>query len=76
MQRQTRRSATTRSSASSLTIVQQQGRPSPSPEVPSKNVNAVETLVGDYWSRAVADDGSPKDLANELLEQLVPLLKG
>jgi multiple sugar transport system substrate-binding protein len=58
------------------TIVQQQGRPSPSPEVPSKNVNAVETLVGDYWSRAVANDGSPKDLANELLDQLVPLLKG
>ncbi|WP_395244074.1 extracellular solute-binding protein [Agromyces sp. MMS24-K17] len=57
-------------------IVQQQGRPSPSPEVPSKNVNDVEVLVGNYWSKAIAGDGSPDQLADELLDQLVPLLKG
>lgn len=57
-------------------IVQKQGRPSPSPEVPSKNVNAVESLVGDYWSRAVASDGTPEQLAADLITELVPLLKG
>jgi multiple sugar transport system substrate-binding protein len=57
-------------------IVQEQGRPSPSPEVPSKNVNEVEGLVGDFWSKAVAGDGSPQQLADDLLTQLVPLLKG
>ena len=57
-------------------IVQKQGRPSPSPEVPSKNVNEVEGLVGDFWSKAVAGDGSPQQLADDLLTQLVPLLKG
>ena len=57
-------------------IVQNQGRPSPSPEVPSKNVNDVETLVGNYWSKAVAGDGAPDALAAELLEQLTPLLQG
>ena len=57
-------------------IVQTQGRPSPSPEVPSKNVNEVENLVGDYWSRAVANDGTPQQLADDLIAQLLPLLKG
>ena len=57
-------------------IVQDQGRPSPSPQVPSKNVNDVETLVGNYWSKAVAGDGKPDALAEELLQQLTPLLKG
>lgn len=57
-------------------IVQQQGRPSPSPEVPSKNVNEVEGLVGDFWSKAVAGDGAPEQLADDLMTQLVPLLKG
>lgn len=57
-------------------IVQKQGRPSPSPDVPSKNVNDVENLVGNYWSRAVARDGSPDDLANDLIGELTPLLKG
>jgi len=57
-------------------IVQQQGRPSPSPEVPSKNVNEVEGLVGDFWSKAVASDGAPAQLADDLMTQLVPLLKG
>ncbi len=57
-------------------IVQKQGRPSPSPQVPSKNVNEVENLVGDYWSKAVAGDGAPDQLADDLLSQLVPLLKG
>ncbi|WP_426592588.1 sugar ABC transporter substrate-binding protein [Cellulomonas sp. McL0617] len=56
-------------------IVQKQGRPSPSPQVPSKNVDAVETLVGNYWSKAVADQGAPDALADELMTQLVPLLK-
>ena len=57
-------------------IVQKQGRPSPSPQVPSKNVNSVETLVGNYWSKAVAGDGKPDQLADDLIKQLVPLLKG
>lgn len=57
-------------------IVQKQGRPSPSPEVPSANVNAVETLVGDFWSKAIAGDGSPDELASQLLDQLRPLLEG
>jgi ABC-type glycerol-3-phosphate transport system substrate-binding protein len=57
-------------------IVQDQGRPSPSPDVPSKSVNDVENLVGNYWSRAVAGDGKPDALAAELIEQLLPLLKG
>jgi len=57
-------------------IVQKQGRPSPSPEVPSKNVNEVEGLVGDFWSKAVAGDGTPAQLADDLMAQLVPLLKG
>jgi multiple sugar transport system substrate-binding protein len=57
-------------------IVQTQGRPSPSPQVPSKNVNEVENLVGNYWSRAVAKDGSPSQLADDLLAELTPLLKG
>lgn len=57
-------------------IVQKQGRPSPSPQVPSKNVNAVETLVGDYWSKAISGDGQPDQLANDLMSQLTPLLKG
>lgn len=57
-------------------IVQTQGRPSPSPEVPSKNVNEVESLVGDYWSRAVAGDGTPEQLADDLIAQLLPLLEG
>lgn len=56
-------------------IVQKQGRPSPSPEVPSKNVNEVENMVGDYWSRAVAGDGAPQQLADDLVTALVPLLK-
>lgn len=57
-------------------IVQKQGRPSPSPQVPSKNVNDVETLVGNYWSKAVARDGAPDKLAKDLMTQLEPLLKG
>ncbi|HTJ35551.1 MAG TPA: hypothetical protein VL738_20205 [Dactylosporangium sp.] len=57
-------------------IVQQQGRPSPSPQVPSKNVDKVETLVGNYWSKAISGQGKPDQLANELLDQLKPLLKG
>ncbi|WP_457098880.1 sugar ABC transporter substrate-binding protein [Microbacterium sp. P5_E9] len=57
-------------------IVQGQGRPSPSPQVPSKNVNDVETIVGDYWSKAIASEGTPDGLADELMTQLVPLLKG
>ncbi|MFB7892820.1 extracellular solute-binding protein [Microbacterium sp. NPDC056044] len=57
-------------------IVADQGRPSPSPEVPSKNVNSVEGLVGDYWSKAIAGAGSPQDLADELMAQLTPLLNG
>ena len=57
-------------------IVQDQGRPSPSPQVPSKNVDKVETLVGDYWSKAVSGQGKPDDLANQLIAQLDPLLKG
>jgi multiple sugar transport system substrate-binding protein len=57
-------------------IVQKQGRPSPSPQVPSKNVNSVEVLVGDYWSKAIAGEGSPQALADELLAQLLPLLNG
>ena len=56
-------------------IVQKQGRPSPSPQVPSKSVNAVENLVGNYWSKAIAKEGTPNDLAAQLMEQLVPLLK-
>ena len=56
-------------------IVQKQGRPSPSPQVPSKNVNSVETLVGDYWSKAIAKSGAPDKLADELMTQLVPLLQ-
>jgi len=56
-------------------IVQKQGRPSPSPQVPSKNVNAVETLMGDYWSKAIAKSGSPDQLADELMTQLTPLLQ-
>jgi len=55
--------------------VQKQGRPSPSPQVPSKSVNAVENLVGNYWSKAIAKEGTPNDLAAQLMEQLVPLLK-
>lgn len=55
-------------------IVQKQGRPSPSPEVPSKSVNEVENLVGNYWSKAIANDGTPAELAAELMDQLVPLL--
>lgn len=57
-------------------IVQDQGRPSPSPQVPSKNVNDVEVLVGDYWSKAISSEGTPDRLADELMGQLVPLLKG
>lgn len=57
-------------------IVQKQGRPSPSPDVPSKNVNAVETLVGDYWSKAIAGEASPEQLAQNLMSELQPLLKG
>lgn len=57
-------------------IVQNQGRPSPSPEVPSANVNQVETLVGDFWSKAIAGDGTPDDLAAQLITQLTPLLEG
>lgn len=57
-------------------IVQKQGRPSPSPQVPSKNVNDVETLVGNYWSKAVSRSGTPDALAKELMTQLDPLLKG
>ncbi len=57
-------------------IVQDQGRPSPSPQVPSKNVNAVEGLVGDFWSKAIAGEGTPDQLADDLMTQLVPLLKG
>ncbi|GAA5202665.1 sugar ABC transporter substrate-binding protein [Microbacterium jejuense] len=56
-------------------IVQNQGRPSPSPAVPSANVNAVEGLMGDYWSKAIAGEGSPDDLADQLMTQLTPLLK-
>ena len=56
-------------------IVQKQGRPSPSPEVPSRSVNDVETLVGNYWSKAIAGEGKPTDLANELIDQLMPLLQ-
>lgn len=56
-------------------IVQTQGRPSPSPDVPSKNVNAVETLVGDYWSKAIAGEDSPEHLAQNLMSELQPLLK-
>ncbi|MDQ7992674.1 MAG: extracellular solute-binding protein [Propionicimonas sp.] len=56
-------------------IVQKQGRPSPSPEVPSKSVNDVENLVGNYWSKAIAGQGAPDVLAGELMDQLVPLLK-
>lgn len=57
-------------------IVQKQGRPSPSPQVPSKSVNDVENLVGDYWSKAIAGDGTPDQLADDLIAQLDPLLKG
>lgn len=57
-------------------IVQKQGRPSPSPAVPSKNVNAVETLMGDYWSKAIAGEGSPDELSQNLMTELQPLLKG
>ncbi|MER7278713.1 extracellular solute-binding protein [Dactylosporangium sp. NPDC000244] len=57
-------------------IVQQQGRPSPSPQVPSKNVDKVETLVGNSWSKAISGQGKPDQLANELIDQLKPLLKG
>lgn len=56
-------------------IVQTQGRPSPSPEVPSANVQEVETLVGQFWSRAIAGSGNPQQLADDLLEQLRPLLQ-
>lgn len=56
-------------------IVQAQGRPSPSPAVPSANVNAVEGLVGDFWSKAIAEEGSPDQLADDLLTQLLPLLE-
>jgi multiple sugar transport system substrate-binding protein len=56
-------------------IVQKQGRPSPSPQVPSKNVNDVENLVGNYWSKAIANQGTADDLATKLVDQLVPLLK-
>lgn len=57
-------------------IVRTQGRPSPSPAVPAANVNAVEGLVGDFWSKAIAGEGTPDELADQLLEQLLPLLKG
>lgn len=57
-------------------IVASQGRPSPSPQVPSKNVNQVEGLVGDYWSKAIGEAGTPEDLADELMMQLQPLLNG
>ncbi len=57
-------------------IVKNQGRPSPSPDVPSKNVNAVETLVGDFWSKAIAGEDAPDKLAADLMTQLEPLLKG
>jgi Maltose-binding periplasmic proteins/domains len=57
-------------------IVQKQGRPSPSPQVPSKNVNEVENLVGNYWSKAIANQGSPDELATQLIDQLKPLLQG
>ncbi|MFF2051239.1 extracellular solute-binding protein [Leifsonia sp. NPDC058194] len=57
-------------------IVQKQGRPSPSPQVPSKNVNDVENLVGNYWSKAISGGGTPDQLADELMTQLTPLLKG
>lgn len=56
-------------------IVQDQGRPSPSPEVPSASVDKVETLVGDYWSKAISGQGTPEDLASQLVEQLTPLLQ-
>ncbi|MBU5421767.1 extracellular solute-binding protein [Cellulomonas hominis] len=56
-------------------IVQDQGRPSPSPEVPSASVDKVETLVGDYWSKAISGQGAPEDLASQLVEQLTPLLQ-
>ncbi|PKQ26809.1 MAG: hypothetical protein CVT64_03740 [Actinobacteria bacterium HGW-Actinobacteria-4] len=58
-----------------VAIVQQQGRPSPSPEVPSASVNEVENLVGNYWSRAIARDGDPRGLAADLIAQLLPLLE-
>jgi ABC-type glycerol-3-phosphate transport system substrate-binding protein len=57
-------------------IVQLQGRPSPSPDVPSAHVQEVELLVGQYWSSAVAGAGSPDALAEDLLAQLTPLLEG
>jgi multiple sugar transport system substrate-binding protein len=57
-------------------IVQDQGRPSPSPEVPSANVDKVETLVGDFWSKAISGLGTPDELADQLVEQLTPLLQG
>jgi ABC-type glycerol-3-phosphate transport system substrate-binding protein len=56
-------------------IVQDQGRPSPSPQVPSANVNDVETLVGDFWSKAIAGEGTPDQLADDLMTQLQPLLQ-
>lgn len=56
-------------------IVQSQGSPSPSPAVPSANVNVVEALVGDYWSKAIAEEGTPNALADDLMTQLLPLLK-
>lgn len=56
-------------------IVQKQGRPSPSPEVPSKSVNDVEVLVGNFWSKAVAGEGTPSELAGQLIDQLKPLLQ-
>lgn len=56
-------------------IVQKQGRPSPSPAVPSAHVQEVETLVGQYWSQAIAGSGAPDQLATELVDQLQPLLQ-
>lgn len=57
-------------------IVQKQGAPSPSPFYPSANVSQVEPLVGNFWSKAIAGQGTPDDLANQLMQQLTPLLKG
>ena len=43
---------------------------------PDGAIMSVETLVGNYWSKAVAGDGKPDQLADDLIKQLVPLLKG
>lgn len=56
-------------------VVSEQGFPSPSPYVPASNVNEVELLVGQYWSEAIAGDDTPENLANDLIDEMKPLLE-